>query len=99
MKKGGVYEDIALIRALHTLIEEIFKIGPDIRELCLVLLELYREKEAKYLHGLLKESQIEMKKYCKEIWPELSHLNGTVEERVIKENFSVLGKFCKSVVV
>lgn len=93
LREGGVYEDIALIRALYVLIEETFKIGPDLREFCLVLLELDLRKEGCYLYHLLKELQREMSDNFKNIWPDSK---ATISDNVtstqnINENFSLLG--------
>lgn len=89
LREGGVYEDIALIRALHVLIEATFKMGAYVRELCLVLLELDMRKEGKYLHTLLIEIQHEMADNVKDIWTDPTAI-------INDENFDVLGKifFC-----
>lgn len=93
LREGGVYEDIALIRALHILYEEIFKMGTDIRELCLVLVELDMRKDGKYLHDLLKEFQKEMRENVQQIWPDLSSADpANMEQKIISENFHALGK-------
>lgn len=71
------------------MIEATFKMGPDIRELCLVLLELDMRKEGKYLHQLLIEIQQEMADNIKDIWSDPATTSA-----IINENFDVLGKIC-----
>lgn len=65
--------------------------GSDVRELCLVLLELDMRKDGNYLHKLLMETQREMKDNVRYIWPDSS--STSIQDTVIiSENFNVLGR-------
>lgn len=92
LREGGIYEDIALIRALYILIEDTFKMGTDMRELCLVLQTMDMRKEGKYLQNLLKQLQREMLDDGKLIWPETIVDPTTIEHRIIYENFNAIGR-------
>lgn len=70
--------------------------APDIRDFILVLTERGFQSEAKRLYLLLKELLDEMKGSFKEIWPDLAALSGTIEEKVISENLSILGWFFRT---
>lgn len=100
LREGGFYEDIALVRALHALTEDIFRTGQDVAEFCLVLVEHGMKRDAEGLHRQLKETQEEMRESFGEIWPECFVANyecRTVEERVINENVDALGESSCSV--
>ncbi|KAK4879526.1 hypothetical protein RN001_007672 [Aquatica leii] len=93
LREGGVYEDIALMRALYELISEVFSFGPVVRELCLITFNIDASGNSfmNSLHNLLLNFQIEINKAITEIWP--LHLNNPAEDNLessIYDNVKVL---------
>ncbi|KAJ8909561.1 hypothetical protein NQ315_015551, partial [Exocentrus adspersus] len=69
LREGGYYEDIALIRALHILYGNVFSLGRDVREVCLIF--DHRDLQlAKSLHVNLSRLQNKMKSSISLIWPD-----------------------------
>ncbi|KAB0798456.1 hypothetical protein PPYR_09449 [Photinus pyralis] len=80
LREGGVYEDIALMRALYELIVEVFSMGPMVRQICLMAVDINTSGAVKFisaLHNALFEFQLHIKKCLTEIWP--PHLNSELE--------------------
>ncbi|KAF5282772.1 hypothetical protein FQR65_LT02769 [Abscondita terminalis] len=80
LREGGVYEDIALMRALYELISEAFSLGPVVRELCLITFNIDNidNRFLGTLHNFLFDFQVEINKAILEIWP--PHLNNLDED-------------------
>lgn len=96
LREGGVYEDIALIRALYNLITEISEISSDVRDICHILFETNLTHEAQVLQDLFKSIDEKVRNNIKEIWPDTfnEHQNSDkIEERAINENILVLGGY------
>lgn len=70
LREGGYYEDIALIRALHILYSNVFSLGNEVREVCIIL-EHNNFQLAKSLHTNLSHLQETMKKHVCLIWPDI----------------------------
>ncbi|XP_018573163.1 elongator complex protein 1 [Anoplophora glabripennis] len=70
LREGGYYEDIALIRALYILYNNVFSLGKDVREVCTIL-EHGDLQLAKSLHVSLSCLQDLMKKHIPLIWPDV----------------------------
>ncbi|KAJ3653039.1 hypothetical protein Zmor_018957 [Zophobas morio] len=71
LREGGIYEDIALIRALHCTIKEIYNKGEDVRNCCILLLQESDSsfKEVKKLYDLYWKVDGHVKNGVGEIWP------------------------------
>lgn len=95
LRVGGVYEDIALIRALYNLITEIFQMSSDVRDVCLVLIQRNLKVRAAALQKLLGNIQETVMKSIKTIWPETfneHHKCDNIEAEAINENILTLGE-------
>ncbi|KAK5646013.1 hypothetical protein RI129_004477 [Pyrocoelia pectoralis] len=93
LREGGIYEDIALMRALHELIVEVFSLGPIVRQMCLISVDINTMGAVKFisiLHNALFEFQLHIKKSLTEIWP--LHLNSELDSQdsLIYENVKQL---------
>ncbi|CAG9862706.1 unnamed protein product [Phyllotreta striolata] len=67
LKEGGFYEDIALMRVLHILYNEVFEFGEEIKEICLVCFNKYTDV-GKKLHSHFGELHTEMVKSIPDVW-------------------------------
>lgn len=70
LREGGYYEDIALIRALHMHYGNVFSLGKEVREVCIIV-EHADLQLAKSLHTNLSCLQETMKKQVSLIWPDI----------------------------
>lgn len=99
LRVGGVYEDIALIRALYNLITEIFQMSADVHDICLFLLQRNLRVHAAAVQKLLRNLQETVMKNIKTIWPDTFNEHykcDNVEAEAINENILTLGeaKYC-----
>ncbi|KAF5288712.1 hypothetical protein FQA39_LY15284 [Lamprigera yunnana] len=94
LREGGVYEDIALMRALYELIMEVFSSGPIVRQLCLISFNINNGSSIgslNSLHNYLLEFQLEINKTKFDIWPQnLNNLDPDDYESAIYENIKFL---------
>lgn len=96
LREGGFYEDIALMKALHQLIQEAFQLGPQIRQLCLSIISYGQNItiDIKNMQNLLIKLQDDMKFGIKEIWPLNINNVKAIEDpnaSIIYANVDVLG--------
>lgn len=68
LKEGSLYEDIALVIALHTLIANTFQLRMQVRRINVALLGFRMSNEAALLQGNLDKLLNAMKDSFKEIW-------------------------------
>ena len=99
LRIGGYYEDIALMKTLKQLIEEIYTLEPDIQELCRLI---FKHKtfnnsllKAKLLYKSLQDIYKDIRKNISIIWPpdlNLFNANQTPELLASRQNLDHLGK-------
>lgn len=70
LKQGGFYEDIAIIRVLHMMYNEVFDFGCEIKEICLIC-HYNNLNVARKLHNRLGELQYLMIRRIPEIWSDV----------------------------
>ncbi|EFA05580.2 elongator complex protein 1 [Tribolium castaneum] len=95
LREGGIYEDIALIRALHSTIKEFYNKGEEVRNCCVLLLQEsdVSYDEIKRIHDFYWKFDAEIQNGVAEIWPPHFYKNYQtldVRELADLENFEHL---------
>ncbi|XP_044260118.1 elongator complex protein 1 [Tribolium madens] len=95
LREGGIYEDIALIRALHVTIKEFYNKGEEVRNCCILLLQEsdVSYNEIKKMHDFYWKFDSEIQNGVAEIWPPHFYKNCQsldVRELADLENFEHL---------
>lgn len=94
LREGGFYEDIALMRALHMMYDEVHELAKDVREIC-VLEELSGNQFCETIHEMLQHLQTKMYERRKEIWPEVFYKTLMCKDLAVQaviQNKNDLGK-------
>lgn len=81
LREGGFYEDIALMRVLHIMYEEVHEVSKEVRDICLIS-ELQNTEFSSCIHRKLNDLQIKMKNNIKIIWPEVFYKNVLVQDPI-----------------
>ncbi|PNF34889.1 hypothetical protein B7P43_G01410 [Cryptotermes secundus] len=97
LKEGSVYEELALIRALHQLITATNNATEEVESLCRVLLKFDKDKEATSLQKLLSDLMQDMDNAKNEIWttdllqqPQMSYGSDATVNSIINQHQSAL---------
>lgn len=69
LREGGIYEDIALMRVLHIMYDEVYEVTKEVRNVCLIE-ELNKDEFCRDIHKQLNKLQIQMREKIKDIWPD-----------------------------
>lgn len=96
MREGGFYEDIALMRALHMMYNEVYEFAKEVHDVCLIE-ELENNEFCKDIHKKLGELQKYMYKNIDEIWPEVFYKTPLIKDsavQAITQNKNDLGELC-----
>lgn len=94
LREGGFYEDIALMRVLHLMYNEVHEFTKEVREVCLVE-ELNDNKFCRDIHMKLINLQKYMGEKIDEIWPEVFYKTTLINDssvQIIIQNKNDLGK-------
>jgi elongator complex protein 1 len=85
LRQGGVYEDIALVRALHSTIKEFYGKGEEVRTWCLLALQEtdISYQDVKKIHDYYWSVDGKIEEGLKEIWP--PHFNAHRQTQDPKE--------------
>lgn len=95
LREGGFYEDIALMRVLHLMYNEVHEFAKEIREFCLIE-EFNNNEFCRDVHVKLNTLQKYMGEKIGEIWPEVFFKTPLINDftiPVIIQNKNDLGKF------
>lgn len=95
LREGGFYEDIALMRVLHMMYEEVYVFAKEVREVCIIE-ELDNNKFCRDIHKKLINLQIYMKEKINQIWPEVFYKTAPINDSAIQaiiRNKNDLGGF------
>lgn len=93
LKEGSQYEDIALIKALHSLVISTFDLRTLVKDIVLTLTCFNKDKEAFLLQTSLENVLKEMRESFKDIWTNelvLEATNASIAAMAIPEGQSVL---------
>lgn len=95
LREGGFYEDIALMRALHMMYDEVYLLAKEVRNVCIIE-ELDDSKFCKNIHEKLGNLQTQMKENLKDIWPEVFYKTPVMKDSLVESiirNKNDLGRY------
>ncbi|XP_046749478.1 putative elongator complex protein 1 [Diprion similis] len=85
LREGSIYEDLALISALHGIVTTTYADRVEINSLMRILLRFYNDSCAEKLQNLMEELLNQIERGKLEIWPEYVH-NGSTDS-ALRINF------------